>query len=98
MDSDPLPREYFIPEAPRETSDAVKEEFKKAEQAMPFIDGVTEWFDLAIDNSNRIDIVILEAKRREIPVEVAVQAYDMVREILEQKKGEFDSLKMTFER
>ena len=98
MDSNPIPREYFIPEPPKPTSDAVTEEFKKAEQAQPFIDGVSEWFDLAIENSNRIDTVLAEATRRDIPVDVAIQAYDMVREILMQKKGEFESLKMTFER
>jgi hemoglobin-like flavoprotein len=95
---DPAPREYFRPEPPKETTDAVKEEVRKAEQAQPFIEGVMEWFDLAIDNTNHLDAVMAEARRRRVSIEVAAQAYDMVREILMQKQGEFISLKMTFDK
>lgn len=100
MDTNPIPSsgQPYIPVAPEETKNANVEELRKAEQALPFVDGVSQWFADAIEATNHIDVALAEAKRRQISVEVAVQAYDMVAEILAQKKGEFDSLKMTFEK
>jgi hemoglobin-like flavoprotein len=98
--SDPIPNsgQAFYPTAPEETKNANTEERRKAEQALPFVDGVSQWFADAIEATNHIDAAVAEAKRRQVSIEVAVQAYDMVAEILAQKKGEFDSLKMTFEK
>lgn len=97
--SDPIPRDatFYQPEVPKETADENKKERERAEQAIPFIDGVIEWFDDAITNTNSLEAARTEAKRREISIEVAVEAYDIVREILMTKRGEFESLKMTFD-
>ena len=95
---DPIPNGGFQPTVPEETLNANTIELRQAEQALPFVDGVSKWFADAIEATNHIDRAIAEAKRREVSIEVAVQAYDMVAEILAQKKGEFDSLKMTFEK
>jgi len=100
MDTDPIPRggQAYYPAQPEETKNANTEELRKAEQALPFVDGVIAWFEDAIEATNRIDTAVAESKRREVPVEVAVQAYSIVAEILAAKKGEFESLKMTFEK
>lgn len=96
---DPIPNGgIFKPVAPEETVNANTLELRQAEQALPFVDGVSKWFEDAIEATNHIDVALAEAKRRQISIEVAVQAYGIVAEILAQKKGEFDSLKMTFEK
>lgn len=98
--SDPIPRggQPYVPAVPEETANANTLERRQAEQALPFVDGVIAWFDTAIENTNRIDLAKDEAKRRNISLEVCVEAYDIVAEILEAKKGEFESLKMTYEK
>lgn len=95
---DVYPREgqYFQPTQPEADKQAVSEEVKAAVQARPFLDGVTEWFDEAIANTDSLSTARDEAKRRDVPVDVIVEAYDIVREILINKKGEFESLKQTF--
>jgi hypothetical protein len=100
MDTDPMPRDgsYYQPTTPVETVKENTAEFKRAEQAMPFIEGVMEWFDDVIEATNRLDAVRIEAKRRNKSVEVMAEAYDVAREIFELKRGEFESLKMTFDK
>ena len=100
MDTDPIPRggQAYYPVAPEETKNANVEELRQAEQSLPFVDGVISWFEDAIEATNRIDTALAESKRREVSIEVAVQAYSIVAEILAAKKGEFESLKMTFEK
>lgn len=98
MDPYPNAGEYFQPEVPAQTKYDNEEEKKQAAQALPFIDQVSAWFDDMIANTDSVTVVRQEAKRRDVPVEVAVEAYDIVREILQAKKGEFISLKMTFKK
>ncbi len=100
MDTDPIPRggQPYTPQVPEETQNANVQELRQAEQALPFVDGVSKWFADTIEATNHIDLALAEAKRREVSVEVVIQAYDIVAEILAQKKGEFDSLKLTFEK
>ena len=88
---------YYQPEVPKETTDQLKAEQKEAFEAQPFLQKMFEWFDDVIANTNRVDVVMAEAKRKQKPVEVIAEAYDITRELLEAKKGELEQLAKTLD-
>ena len=88
---------YYQPEVPAETKAQLIQEERDAFEAQPFMRKVLEWFDEAIENTNRVDIVISESRRKNKPVEVIVEAYDITRELLEAKKGELEQLAKTLD-
>lgn len=100
MQDDPIVNasSYYSPEVPAETKAANEEEAKRAAEAMPFINEVIEWFDVAIKNTDSIRIAKAEAERRGKSVEVVAEAYDIVRELLEGKKNELQNLALTLDK
>lgn len=88
---------YYQPEVPSETEAQLKEEQKAAFEAQPFLQKMFDWFDEAIANTNRVDVVMAESKRKNKPVEVIAEAYDITRELLEAKKGELEQLAKTLD-
>lgn len=88
---------HYQPNIPDETQKQISEEIKKAYDSMPFIDELLKWFDESIQAVNEVSTVKQESVRRKIDISVVVEAYDIVREILEAKKGELEQLKLTFE-
>jgi len=88
---------YYQPDIPSETKAQLKKEEKEAFEAQPFIQKVLEWFDTAIENTNRVDVVMAESKRKNKPVDVIAEAYDITRELLEAKKGELEQLAKTLD-
>ena len=99
MDDNLYPNDgtYFIPEVPEETKRSLTAEQKRAYDAQPFIADVISWFDEVIKATNEVSAVKQEAARRKTSIEVAVEAYDITRELLEQKRGELISLAKTLE-
>jgi hypothetical protein len=95
MDTDPIPRAYY-PEAPVETTNANTEELRKAEKALEFLPGVLAWFDDCIANTDSNRVVRETATTKKVSYEVSSLAYDLVREVLEEKRAEFMSLQQTF--
>lgn len=87
---------YYQPEAPAETLKGNKEELKKTEEAMPFIDGVLSWFDKTAADTDSIALAVRLADSYGKSVEETVIALDIARMYLEQKKGELKSLANTF--
>lgn len=86
---------YYQPDIPSETEAQLKEEQKQAFEAQPFLQKMFEWFDEAIANTNRVDVVMAESKRKQKSIEVVAEAYDITRELLEAKKGELEQLAKT---
>lgn len=95
---DELPNDgfYFQPQEPQAQTDAKSVEKAEAVQLLPVVDDLLAWFDGCIEATDSIATAKSEAIRRELPVETVVVAYDIVRELLEQKKNELRSKKLTF--
>lgn len=86
---------YYQPEAPIETQTANAEEKKKAEEAIPFIDGVLKWFDATVKTTDSVAFAVAMSRQYDKPIEEVVVALDICRQYLEQKKGELESLART---
>lgn len=88
---------YYQPDVPDETKAQLIQEERDAFEAQPFMRKVLEWFDEAIANTNRVDVVMAESKRKQKSVEIIAEAYDITRELLEAKKGELEQLAKTLD-
>lgn len=95
---DPIPNGGFYPTAPEETQKANVEELRKAEQALPFVDGVSAWFDEQIKQTDSIEFALSVKVRYPDGTDPVLIAMNVLKDTLLAKKGEFDSLKMTFEK
>lgn len=96
MDSDIMPNEgssFYVPEIPQETIDAQQEELKATAQAAPFIEGVDQWFDEQIALMDSMEYIRSEAKRLAKPFDQMADASDMAKQILQEKKAEFMTIK-----
>lgn len=99
MQDDPIVNasSFYVPEIPLETQKANEEEARRAAEALPFIEDVIKWFDLAIANTDSIAAAKEEARRLQKSFEATSDAYDIVRVLLEQKRNELQSLALTFD-
>lgn len=87
---------FYIPEVPAEQKIEMSEEKQRAVAAYPILDELLTWFDEAIKNTDSIEILKADARRRNKSHEVMVEAYDITRELLTIKRGELESIKTTF--
>jgi hypothetical protein len=96
--SDPYPNDgtYFQPDVPELTKAANAEEKMLAAQSLPFIDGVLAWFDDVIATTDSITAARVYAEKYGKTYESVAIAMDISREYLEQKRGEMQSLALTF--
>ena len=100
MNEDPYPRDGapFYPTTPEVTVAANEEEKKLAAQSLPFIDGVLDWFDEVIASADSIAISRQYSKEYGRSYEDTAVAMDIARRYLEQKRGELQSLALTFKK
>ena len=96
MNTDPIPRGGYVAITPEETKNANTQELRDAGEALPFLDSVIAWFDQCIENTDSNRVVRETAKIKGVDYEVSSLAYDLVREILEDKREEFDITRTTF--
>jgi hypothetical protein len=98
--SDPIPRggQPYIAPVPEETKNANTVELRQAEQALPFVDGVSAWFDEQIAQTDSIEYALSVKARYADDTDPILIAMNVLKDTLVAKKGEFDSLKLTFEK
>lgn len=98
MNTDPIPRggQAYYPTKPEATKNADTLERRAAEEAMPFLDGVIAWFDEVIEQTDSNKLVRVTADTKQVSHEVASVAFDLVRELLEDKREEFIAQQATF--
>lgn len=96
MDNDFMPNDstFFVPEVPEITQQANTDELVKTAQALPVIEDLIAWFEGAIEATDSNKAMREDAKSRGVSIEVASTAYEIVRELLEVKKQEFESLQL----
>jgi len=98
MFDDPAPNTGWYPEVPQQDKEANEVEKQKAAQSLPFLDGVTEWFDEQIKMFDSIDYAIDKKTEYEQPIEETLIALNIAKNLFEAKKSEFESLKLTFKK
>lgn len=86
---------YFQADEPKEQKEIKAQEKAEAVQLLPVVDSLMDWFDECIKNADSIAIARIEAEKRKLPIETVTTAYDIVRELLESKKNELRSKKLT---
>lgn len=83
---------FYVPEKPEK--EEMSAEVSRAQLAYPILDELLAWFDECIAKVNAVDAVKAEAKLRQLPTETVLEAYDIVREVLQAKRNDLES--MTF--
>jgi hypothetical protein len=95
---DPTPNTSWHPVVPLEDKEAIEIEKQRAAQSLPFLDGVTEWFEEQIKLADSIEFCLAKAIEYEQPTEEMLIALNILKNLFESKKGEFESLKLTFKK
>ena len=96
---DDLPNDgstFYQPEVPKKQKIEVSEEKQRAVAAYPILDELLEWFDQAIKNTDSVEILRADAKRRGVSDGEMLLGYDVARELLSIKRNELESIKITF--
>lgn len=94
---DLLPNEgsFFIPEIPEERTAAENEELRVIGESIPVLKDLTTWFEKQAKEAEKLTNIDLEST---VPVEAQIKAYQLLSKLLKAKKGELESLSVTFER
>lgn len=99
MGDDLLPNdgEIFTEEFEDDQQDEIDQEADREKQTMkqsaPILDDLFAWFDNEIDNCDSISTALGLAKEKNISREAALEAFDVVRGLLEEKKQSLVNLK-----
>ena len=89
---------FFQPDVPDETKALIEEEKKKLTESVPFIDNVDAWFEEQLLKMDSIQFALIEAKKREKPVEAMLVAIDILCDLLSEKRAEFSNLKVNLKK
>lgn len=88
--SDLLPNDGSFYVSPVDQDDKLQSDQERAEtmQVLPFLQELIDWFDKQADECDRVSVLNLESK---VPVDSQIQAYKLLAELLQTKKGELDT-------
>lgn len=81
---------FYVPEKPE--VEEMSAEVSRAQLAYPILDELLAWFDERIARVNTVEAVRAEAKLRDLPIETVLEAYDIVREVLLDKRNELETM------
>lgn len=85
---------FYTPPEDELNKQAIEEERKATLQAAPFLDDMMQWFDDRMAECDSIALAVETSKERNISLEAAMHALDIVRLTLEGKKMELSNLKL----
>lgn len=85
---------FYVPEKPEK--EEISAEASRAHLAYPILDELLAWFDERIAKTDSVAAVKAEAKLRGIPEAAVLEAYDIVREVLQDKRNELETILITF--
>lgn len=81
---------FYVPEKPEK--EEMSAEVSRAQLAYPILDELLAWFDERIAKTDSVAAVTAEAKLRGLPKETVLEAYDIVREVLLDKRNELETI------
>lgn len=86
---------FWQPEVPEENKEAEQKDKSKVQDSKPFIKQTIQWFDQQADECDRISALDKSSK---YTLDEQVHAYQLLAELLQRKKGEYQSFMAEIER
>lgn len=92
---------YPEPDLVVEDTNKLAEKEAKLSSSLPILDDLIEWFDTQVDLCDSLDNILLTSMTingvkmgREVSIEGQLMAYQMLKEMLETKRKEFEDFKL----
>lgn len=94
---DLLPNEgsFYAPSVPAERQEIENEELRVIRESLPVLKDLSKWFSDQATEAEKLTNIDLESN---VPAEAQIKAYQLLAELLRAKKGELESLEVTFQR